>query len=103
MADRIAELLPAPLIVAEFGTILEPEGSLPADMEGDGDEVEELIPFVLIPGGTGRFAFEGSDWVPAADGAISVLAQRNLDRQLRHRNALAALPRYLRFVLTMSI
>jgi hypothetical protein len=46
VADRTAELFPTPLLVAELGPILDPEGSLLADIDGDGDEVEELIPFV---------------------------------------------------------
>jgi len=45
-ADRAAELFPIPLLVAEFGATLEPEGSLLADIDGEGEEVEELIPFV---------------------------------------------------------
>jgi hypothetical protein len=49
------------LLVAEFGAILEPEGSLLADIDGDGEDVEELIPFVWMPGGTGRFIFEDID------------------------------------------
>ena len=49
------------MLVAEFGPILDAEGSLLADIDGDGEEVEELIPFVWIPGGTGRFIFEGTD------------------------------------------
>ena len=39
--------LPTPLLVAELGGYFAPDpGSLLADMEGDGDEVEELMPFV---------------------------------------------------------
>lgn len=60
-AERAAELFPAPLLVAEFGATLEPEGSLLADMDGDGEDVEEWMPFVCIPGGTGRFIFEDID------------------------------------------
>jgi hypothetical protein len=70
---RTAELFPTPLLVAEFGPILEPEGSLLADIDGDGEEAEELIPFVWIPGGTGRFIFEDTGWVVVADGAILFL------------------------------
>jgi hypothetical protein len=55
--------------VAEFGG-LPLLGSLPADIEGDGEEVEEWMPFVCIPGGMGRFALEESDWTAVADGAI---------------------------------
>jgi hypothetical protein len=70
---RTAELFPTPLLVAEFGPILEPEGSLLADIDGDGEEADELIPFVWIPGGTGRFIFEDTGWVVVADGAILFL------------------------------
>ncbi len=45
-AERAAGPVPTPLIVAELGTTLEPEVSLLADIDGDGEEVEELIPFV---------------------------------------------------------
>jgi hypothetical protein len=109
-AERAAELFPTPLLVAEFGATLEPEGSLLADIDGDGEEVEELIPpipFVWIPkgnpGGTGRFIFEDSDWVAVADGAISISAWCKLDHRLRFRNALTALLRYRRFILALSI
>jgi hypothetical protein len=56
-------LFPTPLLVTGFGTTLEPEGSLLVDIDGDGEDVEELIPFVWIPcgTGTGRFIFEESD------------------------------------------
>jgi len=37
------------------------DGSLLLDIDGDGDEVEELMPFVWMPGGTGRFTLEGCD------------------------------------------
>jgi hypothetical protein len=73
---RTVELFPTPLLVAEFGPILEPEGSLLADIDGDGEEAEELIPFVWIPGGTGRFIFEDTGWVVVADGAIFISARR---------------------------
>ena len=71
-ADRAPELLgPTPLLVAEFGGYLAAEGSLLADIEGDGEELDELIPLVFIPGGTGRFILEERDCVTVADGAIS--------------------------------
>jgi hypothetical protein len=41
--------------VAEFGG-LPLFGSLPVDIDGDGEEVEECMPLVWIPGGMGRFA-----------------------------------------------
>jgi hypothetical protein len=55
LADRApALLLPTPLLVAEFGGYFDPEGSLLADRDGEGVEVEEFMPFVWIPGGMGR-------------------------------------------------
>jgi hypothetical protein len=71
-AERTVELFPTPLPVAEFGATLEPDGSLLADIEGDGEEVEELIPFVWMPGGTGRFILEDIDCIVVADGAICI-------------------------------
>ena len=62
-------LFPTPLLIAEFG-FLPPEGSLPADMEGEGEEVDELMPFVWIPGGMGRLDLDVCDWVVVAEGAI---------------------------------
>ena len=45
-------MLPTPLLVAEFGGYFAPPpGSLLADIDGDGDEVEECMPFVMMPGG----------------------------------------------------
>ena len=73
MADRAPELLlPTPLLVAELGAYFAAEGSLPADIDGDGDEVEELMPFVLvcIPCGTGRLILVDIDWDVVAEGAI---------------------------------
>jgi hypothetical protein len=70
LADLTPKVLPPPLLVAEFGGIFDAEfGSLPADIEGEGDEVEELMPFVWIPGGIGLFVF-ASAWTVVADGAI---------------------------------
>lgn len=45
-ADRAPEEFPAPFVVVGFWKFLEPDGSLPADIDGDGDEVDELMPFV---------------------------------------------------------
>jgi len=39
-------MLPAPVFAAEFGGYFAGVGSLPADIEGDGEDVEELMPFV---------------------------------------------------------
>ena len=71
-ADRGPDvLLPTPLLVAEFG-FLPPDGSLPADIEGEGEDVEELMPFVWMPGGIGRLILEECDWVEVAEGAMSI-------------------------------
>lgn len=52
LAERTPDvLLPTPLLVAEFGGYFAPPGSLPADIDGDGEEVEECMPFVIMPGG----------------------------------------------------
>ena len=56
-ADRGAEV-PFPLVVAECGAAFAAGGRRPVDIEGEGEEVEELIPFVCIPGGTGRLIFD---------------------------------------------
>ncbi len=60
-ADLAPELLPAPLLVAEFGGYLAADGSLLADIDGEGEEVEECMPFVCIPGGTGRLTLVDCD------------------------------------------
>jgi hypothetical protein len=52
--------------VAEFGGYFAPPGSLLADIDGDGEEVEECMPFVIMPGG--RLTLDDSDWT--ALGAI---------------------------------
>lgn len=72
LADRaVALLFPVPLLVAEAGAGFAPElGSLPADIEGDGDDVEDLVPFVWIAGGMGRLTLDESACTVAADGAI---------------------------------
>ena len=59
--------------MADPGGYFAPGGSLPADIDGEGDEVEEFMPFVWIPGGTGRFTLEESDCVAVAEGAILYL------------------------------
>lgn len=52
LAERTPDVpLPTPLLVAELGGYLGPEGSLLADIDGDGDDVEECMPFVMMPGG----------------------------------------------------
>lgn len=64
-------LFPMPPLDVRFGEYFAAPGSLLADIEGEGDEVEELIPFVWMPGGTGRLTFEDSDCVAVAEGAIA--------------------------------
>jgi hypothetical protein len=67
-------MCPTPLLVAEFGG-LPLFGSLPVDIDGDGEEVEECMPLVWIPGGMGRFALvDESDEVDVAEGAMSLCA-----------------------------
>lgn len=51
------------------------DGSLLLEIEGDGEEVEELMPFVWMPGGTGRLTLDGCDWVAVVEGAISLSTQ----------------------------
>lgn len=41
--------------LAEFGACFALVGGFLADMEGEGDEFDDVMPFVWIPGGTGRF------------------------------------------------
>lgn len=52
LAERTPDVpLPTPLLVAELGGYFAPPGSLLADIDGDGDELEECMPFVMMPGG----------------------------------------------------
>jgi len=75
---RFADLDPAPLFPippdVRFGEYFAAPGNLLADIDGEGEEVEELIPFVWMPGGTGRLTFEDSDCVAVAEGAIECTA-----------------------------
>ncbi len=48
-----------PLAVAVAAVCFALEGGRLAEREGEGDDLEELAPFVWMPGGTGRFAFVG--------------------------------------------
>lgn len=78
-AERAPDaLLPTPLLVAEFGGYFAlPPGSLLADIDGEGDEVEEFMPFVIMPGG------------------LLIFAETACDRgAMIPRALLAALPRY---------
>lgn len=70
--DLTELLFPTALLEAEFGGSLEPEGSLLADIDGDGDEVEEWMPLVWMPGGIGRLILDDTDCVATAGGAISL-------------------------------
>lgn len=59
------------LLTAEFGAFFAPPDGRPlAGIDGDGEEVEELMPLVWMPGGMGRFAFAVSDCTVVAEGAI---------------------------------
>lgn len=71
------------MLEAGFGEYFAAPGSLLADIEGEGDDVEELIPFVCMPGGIGRLTFEDSDCVAVAEGAIdrTTLPQAGLLRE----------------------
>lgn len=108
LADRTPALVfPVPLLVAEFGG-LPLCGSLPVDIEGDGEEVDECMPFVCIPGGIGRLTLAGSDWTDVAEGAIlSALQQRTkayrLSMSVASRTVLATLLRYRRLQVPLSI
>jgi hypothetical protein len=56
--------------VAEVGGYFVPEGSLLADIDGDGEEFDALMPFVWIPGGIGRLTLPGTVLAAVAEGAI---------------------------------
>lgn len=71
----LADLAPEALVgialpVAEFGGCFAPEESLLADIDGDGEEDEALMPFVWIPGGIGRLTLPGTVLAAVAEGAI---------------------------------
>lgn len=46
VAERAPLIFPTLLPEVEFGGNFAPDGSLPADIEGEGDEVEEWTPLV---------------------------------------------------------
>jgi hypothetical protein len=51
-AERAPDTLLTPLLVVEVGGYFAlPPGSLLADMDGEGEDVEECMPFVIMPGG----------------------------------------------------
>jgi hypothetical protein len=92
-ADRDPLLIPLLVVVVAFMGYLAPGGSLPADIDGDGDEVLEFMPFmplVWIPGG--RFIF---DCTAVAEGAMTAPLRngRCYSDQSDSRNALATLLR----------
>ena len=68
-ADRGPDA-PTPLLVAEWGGFFAEFGNLALDNDGDGEDVEELMPFVCIPGGTGRLILAGSACVVVVTGAM---------------------------------
>ena len=49
----------APFVLTVIGGCLAVDGGFLADRDGEGDDVEELTPFVWMPGGTGRLALVG--------------------------------------------
>jgi hypothetical protein len=71
LADRAPEaLVGAAVPVAEVGGYLAPALPLLADIEGEGEEFEALMPFVWIPGGIGRLTLPGTVLAAVAEGAI---------------------------------
>ena len=62
------------------------EGSLPLVIDGDGEEVDELMPFVWMPGGTGRLTLVGCDCVAVVEGAIVLSATNRCSEMLMRRN-----------------
>jgi hypothetical protein len=59
----------APLDVGGLEGWRAADGGGLADSEGEGDDLEELTPFVCMPGGTGRLIFV-LDWTAVTTGAI---------------------------------
>jgi hypothetical protein len=71
LADRPTELLvTTPLLAVEVGGYFAPDETLVADIDGDGDEVDVLMPFVWIPGGMGRLTLLCTVCAAVAEGAI---------------------------------
>lgn len=58
--------------MAEVGGYFAPVLPLLADIEGEGEEFEALMPFVWIPGGIGRLTLPGTVLAAVAEGAIFV-------------------------------
>lgn len=65
-----ADPFTTPLLVAECGAFFAEFGNLALDSEGEGEDVEEFMPFVCMPGGTGRLILAGSACVVAVTGAM---------------------------------
>jgi len=60
--------------VAELGGNLATPGSLLDDIDGEGEEVEELMPLVWMCAGVGRLIL--SDWVAVAEAEGAILGCR---------------------------
>lgn len=76
---------PAPFVVAEVGGYFAPEEILPAEIDGDGDGFEALMPLVWMPGGMGRLTLVETVLAAVAEGAI-LEAPRSAD-QSAHTSA----------------
>jgi hypothetical protein len=61
---------PTPFPVAEIGGYFAPEETLPAEIDGDEDEFEALMPLVWMPGGIGRLTLLETVLAAVAEGAI---------------------------------
>ena len=60
-----------PLLVAEFVGYFVTPGSLLDDIDGEGEDVEELMPLVWMCAGVGRLIL--SDWVAVAEAEGAIL------------------------------
>lgn len=61
LRGRLAGRGGATFVALEVGVLeawLTADGGGLADIEGDGEDLDELTPFVCIPGGTGRLIFD---------------------------------------------
>ena len=71
LADRAPEALVATALpAAEVGGCFAPDVPLLADIDGEGEELAALMPFVCIPGGIGRLTLPGTVLAAVAEGAI---------------------------------
>lgn len=61
---------PTAFPVAEVGGYFAPEEIRPADIDGDGEEFEALMPLVWMPGGIGRLTLLETVLAAVAEGAI---------------------------------